>query len=299
MRFRILATIPYMVEKVHQMWESNVTSEPSRVRPFLSSRPVFTRQQFRDIAEAGRSINAADTLLRYYVATKKVVHAAPGVYATVPPHLDSGTFTPDALLVASMIRDDGVLGYHTALGLHGLAYSEGGETVVLSSGKPWQVDTISGPVRFVMQPAPLRRAGMEGDGVETIDRRGLDIRVTGVARTIVDCLERPDLAGGAEEIGYALGSVEFVDVEAVLTTTFARGNRTLAALVGWWLEKRRDDFLVDDETLDRLREVVPPATRAVMGADPESGVRTGDWNLILPSELAGPAFEDVDPGMRP
>jgi predicted transcriptional regulator of viral defense system len=273
--------------------------EIGKVRRFLSSRPVFTRGQFREIVGAGQSASTADTLLAHHAKAQHIVHAAPGVYAAVPPHLSPETFTPDALLVASMIRDDGILAYHTALGLHGLAYSEGGETFVLSCGKPWQVDTISGPVRFVTQPAALRRAQMELDGVETMDRRGLDVRVTDVARTIVDCLERPDLAGGAEEVGHALGSVEFIDVEAVLTTTFARGNRTLAALVGWWLEKRREDFLVEDETLDRLRQVVPPATRAVMGADPESGVRTGDWNLIVPSELAGPAFEDLDPGMRP
>ena len=36
-----------------------------------------------------------------------------------------------------------------------------------------------------------------------------------------------------------------------------------------------------------------------MGVDPDAGVRAGDWNLIVPLELAGPAFEDVDPGMRP
>lgn len=302
MRERTLAyfiTLPYMVYHVRWMRERDVIGGVGKVERFLSSRPVFTRQQFRAIVGAGQSTNTADTLLSHHVGTRRIVHAGPGVYAAVPLHLDPSSFVPDGLLVASMIRDDGILAYHTALSLHGLAYSEGGEIVVLSSGKPWQLDTPAGSVRFVTQPASLRRAELENEGVETIDRRGLDVRVTGVARTIVDCLERPDLAGGAEEIGHALGSVEFVDVEAVLTTTFARGNRTLAALVGWWLEKRREDFLVDDEVLDRLREMVPQAVRAVMGADPESGLQTGSWNLIVPPELAGPAFEDVDPGMRP
>lgn len=289
----------YLVHGVYQMRERSVAGEPGRVGRFLSRYPVFTRQQFRDTVGAGQSTNTADRLLSYHVSCRRIMHAAPGVYASVPPHLDPASYAPDAVLVASMIRDDGVLAYHAALSLHGLAYSEGGEIQVLSCGRPGHVDTVCGPVRFVTQPTALRRAERENEGIETMDRRGLDVRVTGVARTIVDCLERPELAGGPEEIGHALGSVEFVDVEAVLDTTFARGNRTLAALVGWWLERRREDFLVDDESLARLREVAPSVPRLVMGVDPDAGVRAGDWNLIVPLELAGPAFEDVDPGMRP
>lgn len=276
-----------------------MSGEPGKVERFLSRNPVFTRQQFRETVGAGQSTNTADRLLSYHVSTKRIMHAAPSVYAGVPPHLDPASYAPDAVLVASMIRSDGILAYHSALSLHGLAYSEGREIQILSCGKPGHVDTVCGPVRFVTQPAALRRAERENEGIEIMDRRGLDVRVTGVARTIVDCLERPDLAGGSEEIGHALGSVEFVDVESVLDTTFVRGSRTLAALVGWWLERRREDFMVADEVLTRLREVVPSVVRPVMGADPDLGVRTGDWNLIVPSELAGPAFEDVDPGMRP
>ncbi len=129
--------------------------EIGKVRRFLSSRPVFTRGQFREIVGAGAVGEHGRHAARS--SCEGAAHRArgSGVYAAVPPHLSQRRSRRTLSLVASMIRDDGILAYHTALGLHGLAYSEGGETFVLSCGKPWQVDTISGPVRFVTQPAAL------------------------------------------------------------------------------------------------------------------------------------------------
>ena len=139
-------------------------AEKGKVERFLSSHPVFTRREFRETVSPDQPLSSADSLLKYHVSTGRVRHAAPGVYAAVPPHLNPKTFQPDRLLVASRIRDDGILAFHTALELHGLAYSESAETQLLSKGRPGELKTGVGTVRFVAQPAAVRRSNAELDG---------------------------------------------------------------------------------------------------------------------------------------
>ena len=66
-------------------------------------------------------------------------------------------------------------------------------------------------------------------GVLESDRFGLDVRVTGLERTLVDVLNRPDLAGSWEEIWQSLESVEFFDLDKVLEYVFLLENATTAA----------------------------------------------------------------------
>ena len=47
--------------------------------------------------------------------------------------------------------------------------------------------------RAVAFPRKLMRADKERCGVETRDRAGLDLAVTGLERTLVDLFDRPDL----------------------------------------------------------------------------------------------------------
>ncbi len=274
-------------------------NKKGKVERFLSSRPVFTRQEFRDTVSPGQPFSSSDSLLRYHVSTGRVRHVAPGVYAAMPLHLNPKTFRPDRLLVASRIRADGVLAFHTALELHGLAYSESAETQLLSKGRPGELKTSVGTVRFVAQPMALRRSAAELDGTVIIDRRGLDMRVTTVERTLVDCVERPDLAGGIEELSNSLQMVRAFDVRALADLAIARENQSLVGILGCWLESRREDLFVDDKVLSDLKRSAPSVPRAVLGATPQAGEAHPEWNVVLPNEFLHPSFEGNSLEMTP
>ncbi|MGY8681728.1 transcriptional regulator [Bradyrhizobium sp. UFLA05-153] len=263
----------------------------------MSSRPVFTRREFREIVSPGQPLSSADSLLKYHVSTGRILHAASGVYAAVPPHLIGKPFQPDRLLVASRIREDSVLAFHTALELHGLSYSEGVETQILSKGRPGELKTRVGMVRFVAQPAALRRSGRELDGTVVLDRRGLDIRVTSLERTLVDCVERPDLAGGNEELSNALQTVSAIEMLKLVELVLARENQSVAGVLGCWLESRREDLLVDDGVLEELKRSAPSSTRPVLGATIQAGEPHPNWKVILPNEFLRPSFEGGSPEM--
>lgn len=269
-----------------------------KVERFLSTHPVFNRAEFRERVSPGQPLSSADSLLRYHAASRRIRHVAPGVYAAVPPHLDPANFHPDRIMVASRIRADGVLAYHTALELHGLAYSESSQTQLLSRGRPGEVKTLVGPVRFIAQPVALRRRSEEMTGTIKIDRRGLDVVATGVERTLVDCIERPDLTGGVEELANALHGVKAFDVHRFAEFALARENQTLVGVCGAWLESRKEELFVDGGVLNELKRGAPPTPRPALGSNAQGKAAEG-WNVVLPSDFLEPSFEGMSPEMMP
>jgi predicted transcriptional regulator of viral defense system len=275
-----------------------MVGQKGKVERFLSSHPVFNRAEFRETVSPGQPLSSADSLLRYHAASGRIRHVAPGVYASVPPHLEPASFHPDRILVASRIRTDGVVAYHTALELHGLAYSESSQTQLLSGGRPGEMKTLVGPVRFVAQPAALRRRSEEMTGTIKMDRRGLDVVATGVERTLVDCIERPDLTGGVEELANALHGAKAFDVQKFAEFALARENQTLVGVCGAWLESRKEDLFVDETVLEELKRGAPPSPRPALGSEAQGKPMEG-WNVILPSDFLVPSFEGMSPEMMP
>ncbi|MFT3940282.1 hypothetical protein [Rhodopseudomonas sp.] len=133
-------------------------------------------------------------------------------------------------------------------------------------------------------------------GTITMDRRGLDVLATGVERTLVDCIERPDLTGGVEELASALQSAKAFDVDKFAKLALVRENRTLVGVCGAWLESRRDDLFVDAHILDELKRAAPPVPRPALGSDAQ-GPNTEGWNVILPADFVNPSFEGMSPEM--
>jgi len=272
---------------------------------FVSEHPVFTRQRFRadfvthhgdhDGKTRDDLVKAADDVIEYQSRVGRILPCGSSVYAAVPAHLIGSDFTPDRYLVAALAREDGILAYHSALELHGLAYSDSNEVQVLSSARPGLLETRAGNVRFVKVPVLERESGTM-DGVTTFDRTGIHVRVTTLERTVLDCLERPDLAGGVEELEHALSGITSIKLRPLLAMVERRENHTLAGLVGWWLESRQDDLGLRRESVDqalaRLDQLAPSKPRPYAGAERTEDTLVKRWGLWLPPGLTDPAFED-------
>jgi predicted transcriptional regulator of viral defense system len=148
------------------------------------------------------------------------------------------------------------LGFHSALELHGIGYSEFNEVQLISAGRTERVDLPFGTCRFVTPPKTLAAVSKADYLTTIIDRQGVAVRVTAVERTVVDVLHRPELAGGVEEVLKSLDLVRYLDPAKVADYVELLDNRSLASVSGWWLEKRRGALITDD-VLARLRARLP------------------------------------------
>ena len=261
---------------------------------FFAVHPVFTREELvRHLQESGDGNPNASTvraLLRYHQATGRILSVRRGLYATVTPGSTPSSAPVDAYLVGALGCPGGVLAYHAALELHGLAYSTFESVQILAPRlqRGWSFRGV--------EYRPVQPRGSLGDvaltmGVETMDRQGINLRVTSVTRTLVDVLDRPDLSGGWEEVWRSLGTLKVVDDGAALAYLDRLGNATTSALVGFYLERHPGVLDTPEETLT-LMERLRPKGRQYLDRK-EGGRLAARWNLIVPEALWQRSWEEM------
>ena len=262
---------------------------------FFRKHPVFTVEELSRHLASQREVGprAREALLAYHAKVGRLVQVRRGLYAVVPPSAYAGSHPIDPFLVAAKLTPDAVLSYHTALAFHGRAYAVW-EHVVYSTAHP------TGPLNFRSHvfrgtrfPKALIREGKVHVGVSTAERSGLEIRVTNLERTLVDVLDRPDLAGTWEEIWRSLESVEFFDLDDVVEYTRLLGNATTAAKAGFFLEQHRESLMVEDHYLQNLQDLRPRQPHYLDRARRGAVRLVSRWNLVVPEELLERAWEEV------
>ena len=273
----------YLLPTLTQNHRLTMQPRQHKTASFLSAHPVFTRAEFA--AAFGHPAGAANvtSLLRHHLRAGNIKRVSREVFAAVPAHLAAERMVIDRFAAASKLRSDGVLGFHSALELHGIAYSEFNEVQLISAGRTERVDLPFGACRFVTPPKALAAAGKADYLTMTMDRQGVAVRVTAVERTVVDVLHRPELAGGAEEVLKSLDLVRYLDPAKVADYVELLDNRSLASVSGWWLEKRRAALGVADDVLARLRTRLPRSKHYALGAEPGHAVLVEPWRVLLPS----------------
>jgi len=267
------------------------SSTKSSARVFLSTHPVFTKAEFAaDLG--GRRERTRDAQLDYYTRTGRILRVRRGLYVTLPaPNATAGSADP--YLVAAKMTEDAVLAYHTALAFYGRAHSHRSVLTYLTGRASRPTHFQGFAFRGVRFPKPLRSEKERLFGVRTEDRQGLAVRVTGLERTLVDVLDRPDLSGGWEEIWRSLESVEYVNPELVTQYALTLKNATTAAKVGFYLEQHRESLMVEERYLDRLLAHRPQGRHYLAGGRAKEGRLVSGWNLIVPATILERSWQEV------
>ena len=292
--FSIAESMPHMAQLTNKR-HIHPLNQMATLPTFFASHPVFTSEEvtrFHRLRGSGNPGTLRVLLMRHH-RRGRLVAVRRGVYASVPAGQDASTVAVDAYQVASRLAPDAVLGYHTALELHGVAHS-------VFSRLQFLTDSAARACTFrdlVFQPVRVPRALAGGCGfgveVERVDRMGLSIRVTTLERTCVDSLDRPDLAGGWEEVMQSIESADTLDVDAVIRYALHLRSATLAAKVGWYLEINATRLCVSASQLDRLRAHRPKARQYINRESPQGHRLARGWNLLLPTDLAEQRWREV------
>ena len=262
--------------------------------PFFSAHPVFSRAEYAAAVGRRPQDKVVTVMLAQHLQAGNIRRVARGVFASVPKHADAGKWSVDRFLAASRLRHGGVIAYHSALELHGCAYTEGHDVQVIAPGEPSVFEAVGLTCRFVKPPRGFaQRDGTLTDGVTAVDRLGLEVSVTTIERTIADLFDRYDLAGGAEELFNSLDLVARVDAAALVRYARALGNATAAGALGSWLEREQKRLDVSDAALEELRTLMPSQARYALGTKSGEGKTAKGWNVILPIDVVERRFEGL------
>ncbi len=269
-------------------------------RSFFAKRHVFTYDEFGDFLSSSGSgnINTRDSLLRYHVKVGHIIRVRKGLYASVPPGMDSRNAPVDGYVLASKMVEDAVLGYHTALEIYGKAHSIH-ERFLFLTGDRKKIRSMNfrgNEFRGVLFPKVLRSKGQELFAVGKADRIGTSLNVTTLERTLVDVLDRPLLGGGWEEIWRSLESVQFFDIDLVVDYALLLENSTTIAKVGFYLDSHSEQLMVDENHLRRLQDHLPKKPTYLVRNRRERGIGehlVKDWNLMIPASILKRSWEEI------
>ena len=261
---------------------------------FLAKNPLFTREDwlaFRK-AHAEASKSSAEQLLKYYVGKRRLVRVRRELYAVVPPGASAGHTDVDPFVVCMKAATDAVVAYHAALEFHGHAYSLHQEFQFMTGSyqPPFTFHDLK--FRPVLAPKVLRDQNTWR--METLKReRGANVVVvTSMERTLVDCLDRTELAGGWEELWRSLVAASFYDTDKVVSYTERLGNATTAAKVGFFLEQNQQALRVPESVLQKL-EVMRPRQKNYLDSRRAPGKHLSRWNLIVPPDILDQSWGKV------
>ena len=206
-----------------------------------------------------------------------------GRYLFLPPEYGPENLGENnALALASAVVEPSYVGWWAAASYHGFT-TQKPMTISVATRRQLSPRTLEGNnIRFV------KVVERKFFGFKAYDLYGREAALSTPVKTVVDCLDRPDLAGGAAEVARILyGAAVDANPEEVIDTALRMKSTALlqrlgflADLVGWkWPDALRA----------RLRAAIAPSTRSVLGrvtrADGDIGY-VAAWGLLVHATTA-------------
>jgi predicted transcriptional regulator of viral defense system len=201
-----------------------------------------------------------------------------GRYMLLPPeHGPLNIGENNVLALASAIVADSYIGWWAAASFHGF-----------TTQKPM---TVTVAVRHQMRPRQIE--GTQVRFVSLVDRKyfgwqtetayGRPIRISTKAKTLADCLDRPDLVGGPSELArIVFGASRDVDTAEVLDIARKMGSTALlqrlgalADLTGW---------TIPPDLRIQMRTAIPKSYRSTLGRAKRRAGDIGyvpDWGVLI------------------
>lgn len=196
------------------------------------------------------------------------------MYVAIDPVTD--TPVADKYELATKTAPLSYVGWHTALEFYGVAHQLFYKTYV---GSPNRFNGYSFEgIMYEYCASPMEVS--EDDGI--VSPMGNPyVRVTDLERTIVDCCDRIDRAGGAEELLHCMEAVSILN-ETKLAKYLDKYNKTiLYQKIGFVLEKSQRYCNISNKFIEmcRFKGAVHPQHLTNMG---DSDTFVNSWKLYVP-----------------
>lgn len=235
---------------------------------YISTHQVFTTAS---LLAAMDSPAAGEGQLRLAVQAGDVERARRGLLVSNRGRFEGASIEPGVLV--SVLDAQAVVSYHSALEAHGVAHNAGFVCYFRS-------DTVCSGFEF--RGVTYRPCGtVNGVKAKTHRSAGSVFRVTTREQTVLDCLQKPRLAGGIEEAIRSLTAFVYLDVQALVELAVQAGA-SAASRVGWLLDQKKNDWHVTEAHLACLEGYLGHGPYRLRAATQSSAGWSPRWRLILP-----------------
>lgn len=236
------------------------TLGPSEARVVLSlaeqARTIVRPDDVKDILGSEMT---SRTVVRSLAKKGWLARVIAGRYMLLPPEYGPENLGENnSLAMAAAAVDPSYIGWWSAAAWHGFT-TQRPMTIFVATKRQVPTKVIDGnDVRFV------KIAERKFFGFEPYDVYGRDVAISSPAKTLVDCVDRPDLCGGPSELTrIVFTALSDVDPKDVLLAVTALGSKVVMQRLG---------FLADlvgrplpPHVCEALRSVIPSTYRSFFG----------------------------------
>ncbi len=265
-----------------------------KIKEFFITHPVFRFEEF------GAYMSALGTdrpeswrqQLSYHRKVGNLVHIRKFLYAVNP--VFSKEQSVDPYLLAGKISLDSILAYHTALELHGIAYTTFNKLMYLSKRQILPFSYEAQSFRSISPPRMLIKKDHAEFGIEEINHNGMKIKITSLERTMVDVLDRPDLGGGWEEIWRSLDNITQCNMDKLIQYALFLKNSTTIAKLGFFLEQRPHYLAPNEKYIKKLLTFVSKQAHYMDRDERTRGKYIERWKLMVPLSIINRTWEETN-----
>lgn len=247
-----------------------------------ADKTIFTTDDARSVT--GSSASAVDLLISRLVRKKWLIRLNRGVYLIVPLSAgEQAEYSEDWFVVAKSLIEpaDYYLSHFSALEIHEMTNNPI-LTVYISTPVRRIEKRIAGATYRFVSVQPEKMWGSTETWVTPSQR----VRVSDLERTIVDCLDRPDLCGGIMEVATGLWAKRDA-VDFGRLTAYARrlGKKSVVKRLGYLMgvfELGVPEFTAE------LSESLSPSYALLDPTLPDEGRYIRKWRIranLNPDEL--------------
>lgn len=192
--------------------------------------------------------------------------------------IGTGALLADRYEIASHVSATACVGYHSALEFHGLAHQMFYSVHVKSVSRfnTFRADGLD--YRFFHETVGC-------DGHET-PAGNPNVRVSNLERTLADCFDHIDRAGGLEELLHCLEGLVMVDEDRLLGYIALYNKKFLYQKAGFLMARIREQAHISDLFFSVCHDNIGSSVKSI------SGIRghfkyVKEWNLYVPEVMTG------------
>ncbi len=229
--------------------------------------------ELKDMIELTGKKRSAQELLRNYVNRSLVVQVRRNLYSVTD--LASKATVANKYEIGSHISESSYISYHSALEYHGIAHQLFYILYISSDSRFNNFDFEDIHYSYCKSNT--------SEGVETPPMNS-QVRVTNLERTIVDCLDRIDRAGGLEELIHSLAMITYLDEQRLLSYLAAYDKAFLYKKAGFVLQLFQNVLKLSEDFTCFCHQ--KGAAHVKYLTDPgESDTFYKEWNLYAPENI--------------
>ncbi len=177
--------------------------------------------------------------------------------------------------IASNISESSFICFHSALEYYGLANQVFNDITVGSLTKFNNFTFCESEYIFKQSKSSAFVKDVVSEG----------IRVTTLEKTIVDCIDEINLAGGIEEVLNALEQVKYLNEGKLLDVLEEQGKMFLYQKVGYLLEIYNDQLKLSEDFFDKCKSHLTNKTNYFMKGEFKKTSLDKVWNLMVPENI--------------